>query len=166
MTMTSWRSVEERQTGRRAIGPIGTLARVALGTAAVAKPLLDGTDGGLQWHEPLIGLALVPAALALIQLLRTWWRSDQLNATGPVGMAITTAVGGALLNIHFTSDAAFLFIGASTLLAAMRGYAGCELLAVSNWLLRRNDQAGCIIFSPVDAIEATVARDNGRSHAT
>lgn len=34
-----------------------------------------------------------------------------------------------------TSDAALLFYGASMLLAALRGYAGCEVLAVSNWLL-------------------------------
>jgi hypothetical protein len=28
------------------------------------------------------------------------------------------------------------------LLAAARGYAGCEVLAVSNWLLHRDDQVG------------------------
>jgi hypothetical protein len=36
-----------------------------------------------------------------------------------------------------TSDAALLFYRVSMWLAAARGYAGCELLAVSNWLLRR-----------------------------
>jgi hypothetical protein len=36
-----------------------------------------------------------------------------------------------------TSDAALIFYGASMLLAALRGYAGCEVLAVSNWRLRR-----------------------------
>ncbi len=39
------------------------------------------------------------------------------------------------------------------LLAALRGYAGCEVLAVSNWLLGRDDQIGCAVFWPVDHLE-------------
>ncbi|MDP8928339.1 MAG: hypothetical protein M3O70_07115 [Actinomycetota bacterium] len=39
------------------------------------------------------------------------------------------------------------------LLAALRGYAGCEVLSVSNWLLGRDDQLGCILFSPLDHLE-------------
>lgn len=39
------------------------------------------------------------------------------------------------------------------LIAAARGYAGCEVLAVPNWILRRDDQVGCLIFSPVDRLE-------------
>jgi hypothetical protein len=44
------------------------------------------------------------------------------------------------------------------LLAAVRGYRGCELLAVSNWLLRRDDQIGCVVFSPVDHMEGRLRR--------
>lgn len=43
------------------------------------------------------------------------------------------------------------------LLAALRGYAGCEVLAVSNWLLRRADQVGCVVFAPVDLAERSMA---------
>jgi hypothetical protein len=32
--------------------------------------------------------------------------------------------------------------------------AGCELLAIYNWLLRRDDQIGCIVFAPVDLAES------------
>jgi len=39
-----------------------------------------------------------------------------------------------------------------TLLAAARGYAGCEVLTVSNWLPHRDDQVGCVLFTPVDAL--------------
>jgi hypothetical protein len=52
-----------------------------------------------------------------------------------------------------TSDAALVFYGTSMLLAAARGYAGCEVLAVSNWLLGRDDQVGCLLFAPVDQLE-------------
>jgi hypothetical protein len=53
----------------------------------------------------------------------------------------------------FTGDAALIFYGASMLLPAARGYAECEVLAVSNWLLRRCDQVGCVLFAPVDQLE-------------
>jgi hypothetical protein len=39
------------------------------------------------------------------------------------------------------------------LLAAVRGCAGCEVLAVSNWLLHRDDQIGCLLFWPIDHAE-------------
>jgi hypothetical protein len=46
-----------------------------------------------------------------------------------------------------------VFYGTSMLLAALRGYAGCEVLAASNWLLGRDDQVGCLVFSPIDHLE-------------
>lgn len=36
---------------------------------------------------------------------------------------------------------------------AVRGYGGCERLAVGNWLLRRDDQVGCLLLSPIDLLE-------------
>lgn len=56
------------------------------------------------------------------------------------------------------SDAALPFYGVSMLLAALRGYAGCEVLAISNWLLRRDDQVGCVVFAPVDHPEGYVGQ--------
>jgi hypothetical protein len=44
------------------------------------------------------------------------------------------------------------------LLAAARGYAGCEVLAISNWLLHRDDQIGCLVFSPIDRLERLLRR--------
>ncbi len=55
--------------------------------------------------------------------------------------------------ISYVGYAAFVFYGASMLLAAIRGYAGCEVLAVSNWLLHRDDQIGCLVLSPLDLLE-------------
>lgn len=55
--------------------------------------------------------------------------------------------------LWFASDAALVFYGTSMVLAALRGDAGCEVLAVSNWLLGRDDQMGCVVFSPIDHLE-------------
>jgi hypothetical protein len=42
------------------------------------------------------------------------------------------------------------------LIAAIRGYAGCESLAISNWILKRDDQLGCLFFSPIDFVERKI----------
>jgi hypothetical protein len=99
--------------------------------------------------------------------LLTWqaWRArrrpDRLVAvTGPVGHLLTLAIFLVLYGtawyappIAFVSDAALLYFGSSMLLAAYRGYAGCEVLSISNWVLHRDDQVGCVLFDPVDRLE-------------
>ena len=89
-----------------------------------------------------------------MQALRLRFSSEALRATRPVETLVNAAIAVPLVIFEFTRDAAALFFGASKLLAAVRGYAGCEVLAVSNWLLRRDDQVGCVVFSPIDEIEA------------
>ena len=39
------------------------------------------------------------------------------------------------------------------LLAALRGYAGCEVLSISSWPARRNDRVGCVVFDAIDRLE-------------
>jgi hypothetical protein len=55
--------------------------------------------------------------------------------------------------VWFASDATLIFVGCSLVLAALRGSAGCEFLAVSNWLLGRSDQLACAVFTPIDVLE-------------
>jgi hypothetical protein len=57
-----------------------------------------------------------------------------------------------------TSDATLIFVGLSMVLAALRSYAGCEMLAFSNWLLRRRDQIACAVFAPIDSLERQSVR--------
>lgn len=147
-------------TGRRAIGRWGTAARL------IAGLLLLGDVGYGHWargfHPAAWALGLIggPAILLAGQRLRTRHGRPPLQATGPTGHVLNAAVFLVFYltpwyapAVSVTSDAALIFYGASMLLAAARGYAGCEVLAVSNWILRRDDQAGCIIFSPIDRLE-------------
>jgi hypothetical protein len=139
----------------------GTVARVEVGALLVGSVLYGHADRG--WHPTawLLGLVVFPASV----LAGQWWRARRhpapLRATGPVGHGVNLAVFLALYltwwyapAVDVVSDAALLFYGGSMLLAAVRGYAGCEVLAVSNWLLRRDDQVGCAPFGPIDAVEA------------
>ena len=146
---------------RRAIGPIGTAGRVILGLClilvAVWNPEWWGA-GGLTWYEGVLGLAGFPAAVLLFHWLRLQVSTERFDATGGLGFCLNLAIGIVLFSIPYTRDAFALFLGSSLLLAAARGYAGCEVTAISNWLLRRDDQVGCVVFSPLDEIEAQLTR--------
>ncbi|MGH2872133.1 MAG: hypothetical protein ACRDL5_06685, partial [Solirubrobacteraceae bacterium] len=48
----------------------------------------------------------------------------------------------------------WVWLGASMLLAAARGYGGCEVLAASNLIGGRRDEIGCILYTPIDRFEA------------
>ncbi len=141
---------------KRAIGVAGTTGRVVLGLGLLYLAFTDGgkPEWGLQWQGPLLGLVAFPLALLAFQALRLRFTTSTLNATGLIGFAVNFGIGAVLYSIPFTRGAMLLFYGSSLLLAAARGYAGCESLAITNWILRRDDQVGCVVFSPLDAVEA------------
>lgn len=148
--------MEQEERVRKGIGPVGTIARVVVGAVFLA-PALGGEFAPSEW---LLGLVGYPTMLVVWQWIRTRRDPTQISATGPVGFALNLAAFVALYltPVYFpaltvTSDSALIFYGTSMLLAAVRGYRGCELLAVSNWLLRRDDQIGCVVFSPVDHLD-------------
>jgi hypothetical protein len=151
--------------GRRSVGPIGTLARVAVGLVLVGSVVQGHIAGTFHPRPWLLGLIGFPALVLVWQRWRADRHPSRLDATGPVAHVLNIAVFLALYltpsyapALEITSDAALLFYGASMLLAAARGYAGCELLAVSNWLLRRDDQIGCMVFGPLDTGERMAHR--------
>ena len=149
----------------RDIGPLGTTARVIVGVSMLGSVLYGHVRGPVRPAPWALGLLGFPALLFAWQ----WWRArrspGRFEATGPVAQVLNIAVFAALYFtpdyasvLSATSDAALTFYGVSMLLAALRGYAGCEVLAISNWLLRRDDQVGCLLFGPVDYLERRASR--------
>jgi hypothetical protein len=153
---------------QRQIGGIGTAARVVLGLAFLVLGVTGARVSVMHGQvgigfEPLpvaIGLVGFPAVVLAWQWLRARVAPTRLEATGLGSTAINMLVLAALLltplyapPLSFTSVAAFIFYGASMLLAALRGYSGCEVMAISNWILGRDDQVGCLVLSPVDVLE-------------
>lgn len=134
-------------SGPRQIGAIGTAIRMCVG----AGLLIFGIAGGPSLFEILAGFVLLPAAEMAIFLVVRPPGSTPLHIYGRLGYAVNFGTAGLLLAIWTTP--AMLFYGASILLAVVKGYAGCEILALSNLLRRRDDQLACAVFSPIDAIE-------------
>jgi hypothetical protein len=147
----------------RGIGPCGPLARLVGGglmVGSVAVGSFTG-DSGFEPEAWLVGLMAFPA---LVVAGQAWWIARHpdrfVTLVGRPGQLVTLAAFLVLYGttwyappVGFVSDAALLFIGASMLLAAVRGYPGCEVLAISNALLRRNDRVGCVVFDAIDRLE-------------
>ncbi len=143
----------------RAIGPGGMLARIVVVAGLYWLAFAD--KRGLTWFVALLGLVVFPGVLLVAQALRSRVSPAPLRATGPVGHAVNAAIIVGLFVLPFppdVRDAVALFYGTSMLVAAWRGYAGCEVLAIPNWLLGRDDQVGCLLFSPLDELESRMAR--------
>lgn len=141
----------------RRIGPLGTVSRILVGGLMVGAAVAQQVGVG-EW---LLGAVVMPGLFLGWQSIRV--RRDQapIRATGPVGHLVTLVAFLIFYLTTFyappwsvTSGAALIFFGGSMLVAAIRGYRGCEVLAVSNWVLRRDDQVGCVLFSPIDRLES------------
>lgn len=166
----------EPASQRRGIGPRGTAARIIVGLvllggvidrAAGWVGIFGSSSAGFRPAAWALGLVGLPAALLVWQWLRARRNPAPLRALGPKGFVLNMAMIVALLltpwyapPLAITFESALIFYGASMLLAAVRGYAGCEVLAVSNWLLRRDDRVGCLLFAPLDYVERS--RRDGR----
>jgi hypothetical protein len=160
---------------RRHIGPVGTIARIVLGFAMLGYGALGGRivlihgrpQFGWDWAALALGLVGFPVVLLALQRIRMNRNPTRFEETGPTATTLNILVFAVLVSavkvpaIAFIGYAALIFYGASMLLAAARGYSGCEVLAVSNWLLRRDDQVGCLVLSPLDNIEKRREQGSG-----
>ena len=140
---------------KRGIGPLATALRVAV---AVGLVYLAGGAGGLswdvEWYDAAGGLLALPALTILLGLAARRYAAKSLRFTGPAGHALNCVVIVALVANPYTGGAATLFYATTLLVAAWRGQPGCEITVFPNWMLRRDDQVGCPLFAPIDALEA------------
>ncbi len=139
---------------RRAMGPIGAAARIGLALFVGFAFYQVWSAGELQWHTPVLGLAVLPGMIVLVAMTWQRIRHSPIPGNGPLGTVINHAIIFGLVAVPFTSLAAGLFYGASALLAVVRDYKGCEVVAISNTLLRRHDEVGCFLFTPADALDS------------
>lgn len=111
----------------------------------------------------------MPAIVIIWQKTRVTINPEPIRMVGPVAHVVTAIAFLVLFltpyyapALSVTSGAALIFFGGSMLIAAIRGYKGCEILALSNWLLRRNDQIGCVLYSPIDRLEGDLKSGSTR----
>ncbi|MFL6272830.1 MAG: hypothetical protein ACJ75A_22350 [Actinomycetes bacterium] len=94
---------------QRAIGPLGTTARVLIGGLLLASVTWGHLTRGFHPSAWLLGLLGFPALLVAGQWLRARRTPTPLRATGLVAHALNVAVFVVLYLWEPTSDAALLF---------------------------------------------------------
>jgi hypothetical protein len=129
------------------IGPTGVIARIAVGVTLILLALFWNDPS---WADPFVGLVVIPHVVTAALALRARHVQRPLRATGPPGHMANAAVFVPLFAHPATVGAALLFYGGSMLVAAARRSGGCELTAISNLALDRDDQVGCVLFAPLD----------------
>ena len=147
----------------REIGPIGTVSRVIGGLVAIGLPI---ALSGIGWWDVGAALVVLPAiataGAALVTAAYERYSPESLLnrhsiCSGP-GCVLTitiVAIAFTLSALTPISEVAFwVWLGASMLLAAVRGYGGCEVLAFPNAITGRRDRIGCILYTPIDVAEA------------
>jgi hypothetical protein len=154
-------------TTMRRIGPIGTASRVLAGLALLYLTLSDGgrLSWDLHWYEVALGLGVFPAVMVGVGLAARRFAGAPVRFTGPLGLALNAALGIALFTNQYTAGGAALFVGTTLLVAAWRAQPSCELTVLSNSILRRDDQIGCVVFTPIDEAEARLTGRNREHHA-
>lgn len=157
MTTQEMPAEQPTTSRRRSIGPIGTIARVGLALCVAATTLYVWSIGQLEWYILPLGLVIFPVINILFVLMWERLRHAPIRGNGLVGCLINHAIIFGLLASPL-SLAAGIFYGTSALLAAVRDYKGCETVAISNTLLRRNDEVVCYLFTPMDVLDTRLAR--------
>ncbi|MFL5856174.1 MAG: hypothetical protein ACJ76M_09375 [Solirubrobacteraceae bacterium] len=132
------------------IGPIGVAARLIVGITLIVLALFWRDP---HWRDAALGLLAFPGVIATALWLRARARRSALRAVGPVAHLLNIVVAAVLFALPATAGPTFVFYGASMLVAALRGTGGCEVTAISDLLLHRDDQIGCALFGPVDLRE-------------
>jgi hypothetical protein len=147
----------------RRIGPIGTTTRLLAAAGLLYLAFFDGARWGLEWYDAAVGLGVLPAAMIAFGLGARRYASGPVRFTGSAGTTANCLVIIALAVNPYTAGGAALFYGATLIAGAWRAQPGCEAAVLSNWILGRDDQVGCPVFSPIDEAETRLhARRSAR----
>lgn len=146
----------------RQIGPVGTSSRVVVGLAAIVIPLAASGATWWDWAAGVVGLPLFSVAVGtIVAALDARAESAGASRTGGMrwvaALLVVAVVLASATAITFVTPidgtAVWIFVGISMLLAAAKGYGGCEVLAFSNAITGRQDTVGCLLFAPIDGGE-------------
>jgi hypothetical protein len=147
----------------RVIGGVGTLARAVIGLVFLALAI---AVYGAGVRDLIYGVVVLPATATLLLAFRG--RTAPPIRLGAAGHLVTIAII-LVLSLVFPLETVLLFYGSMMLVAAVSG-GGCEVTAVSNLLHGRDDQLGCPLFAPFDALDRdwqalSAIRGGSRDHA-
>jgi hypothetical protein len=139
------------------IGPVGAGTRLLAALVLLSFALVGGDiSWSLGVRDVVLGLVVFPAVTIAVGFAARRFRAGPLHYTGWIAIGVNCALIVLLLANPYTGGGAELFYGTTLLVAAWRRRPDCETTALANWVLDRNDQIGCPVFTPLDRAEARV----------
>jgi hypothetical protein len=147
---------------RREIGPIGTASRIAGGVAFIVVPIALHGIGLWDVGAALVGfpsLAFLAAApfdtgSAPHAATSTQRSAAVRHVQAAVVLALVLGIATAVTFVTPVDGVAiWSFLGVSMLVAAYRGYGGCEVLAIPHAFNARVGRIECILYAPIDVAE-------------
>ena len=135
---------------------VGRSFRLATGVGALALDYYSVRNAGTAWILPAAGwfaglFAFYFIAHALIRRF-----APNLNRWLGAIVANVPAVTLMFSGIGVAQIGALTYVGISTLVDAVNGDAGCEVMALPGLLTGQRTHLACIAFSPIDWLEARV----------
>ena len=146
----------------REIGPLATAGRVVGGLLLLAAASVPDGIGARDVIGGILALPLVATVVAWLVRLVYGRRAPErlavrhaLDGPGLWVLGLVIAIATALTFVTpLDAPAIYVFFGVSMLLAAVRGQAGCEVLALPNVLFGREDRVSCVLYGPLDSVES------------
>jgi hypothetical protein len=141
--------------------PVGRVLRLLLGVILMADliPIYGRLRVSFLFRTALLIVAIL-AVYSVIHVLASHkilglnsWLGTALALGLLVAVYLSGGRGGLILGRGEGQLAAGTFLGASLLLAALRGDAGCELMSIPGALFNKRCRLPCVVFSPVDWLE-------------
>jgi hypothetical protein len=135
--------------------------RVALGVLLLGSITGFYVDGSRQF---VLTSAAVGAGLVVVYTVMHPRIGRRAAGAGPwlgsiaaliplIAVYVLGAGGGVIFGAGEGQLGALTFLGASLIVAGLRGDSGCEGMALPSALVGRRSQVGCLVFSPLDRLE-------------
>ena len=147
----------------------GRALRIVLGLALViyAAPVYFRIPAGVTIGSLLLVLGLI-GIYCLIHIVVV----RKINAFGPgvgavvasgllIAMYIVGASGLPIVGHGKGQLAAITFLGVSLVIAGLRAFPGCEVMAIPSLVFAKHAELPCLIFSPLDRLESKLQRKRG-----
>lgn len=151
-------------------GPSGTLGRagtVARGAVGIGLLVIAVTTRHVSWWDVVAAILVLPALAvvtaavvnrlvgrtSLVRRARTPWSLTQIMAAAVI-IVVVLGVGIALTFVSpVDGGGLYAFFGLSMVIAAVRGFDGCEILALPNLAFGRTEAIWCPLYSAIDTTE-------------
>jgi hypothetical protein len=153
--------------------PIGRILRFTAGALLIASIVPYYLRGNYVFNLTTTGIVVVLVVFyVLVHLLVSRylpginrWLGAFL-ALAPVILLYVFGIGGGyVFGAGEGQLGALTFLGASLLLAGVRGDLGCEVMSIPGILFRKRTHLACVVFSPIDWLEQKIFQKGSKKQS-